>query len=306
MIGLLFVFITSLTEGLLLALVTIGFQMIYKGFKFFDMSVGSIYIGSVYFFQFGTFIGEHININNQAYLLLFSYLISILATITCSILTGFGVYNRFIRKKAGEMVLMIVSLAIYTTLLNVFVMFAGDNPQKFYLGEFFENQINIFGSNYLYVHIVQLTVSFVLLASILVFIQKTNLGYKITALSDNKQYFEIIGLSVTKTRLVILIIASVLINTSAILKTAEVSMSPHITGFQYVLLAAVAMIISGNDSYFYSILTSFGLMLLMNLTDWYMPDGIGIWKHAIVFVVLILVLIFRPGGLKSISLRAED
>jgi branched-chain amino acid transport system permease protein len=136
--------------------------------------------------------------------------------------------------------------------------------------------------------------------------KKSNLGYKITALSDNKKYFEIIGLNINKTRLFILIIGTLLINASAILKTTQVGIQPHTTGFQYVLFAVVAMIISGSESYLYAIFGSISIYLIMNFTEWNIPDNWGVWKYASVFTVLIVILIFRPKGLKSIILRADE
>jgi len=106
--------------------------------------------------------------------------------------------------------------------------------------------------------------------------------------------------------LFILIIGTLLINASAILKTTQVGIQPHTTGFQYVLFAVVAMIISGSESYLYAIFGSISIYLIMNFTEWNIPDNWGVWKYASVFTVLILILIFRPKGLKSIILRADE
>jgi branched-chain amino acid transport system permease protein len=304
--GIVYVVFNSLNEGLLLALITIAFQMMYKGFKFFDMSVGSIYIGSVYFYLFGGFLCERLHVGNPILIVLLSYLISILLSIGTALLTGFLVYNKFIKKNAGELVLMIISLSVYTVFVNFFVMIAGDDPQLINTNSFFDTPFTFLGSNFIYINLLQFLVSSVLIGLFLVLMKKSNLGHKITALSDNKKYFEILGLNINKTRFFILLIGTFLINASAILKTAEVGISPHVTGFQYVLFAVVAMIVSGSESYLTAILGSISIYLIMNFTEWNMPDNWGVWKYAIVFVILILILIFRPKGLKSIILRADE
>lgn len=297
------ILIYGLIEGLMIALVSFSLSMIYSGLRLLDISVGGVYVAASYFFAFTLYLLRSFGSPLSGFTFALSFVLSIGLCIMLYLAIEKAVYLPFFRKKAGSMTGLIVSLALFTTIINVIAMIAGTENMIFSIPENFDASCVIGKVIISRVQYFQFIVSVFLLSTALYLLNKTTLGRKIIALADNPVQFQAIGFDVPRTRLYIIVLAAVLISSASILKSIDVGIDPFSSGFNIVLIAAVAMILGGVTNFYGIIAASLFLGLLMNLSSWFFP---GDWKMAVVFMVLILMLLFRKQGFFAQRLRLEE
>lgn len=301
--GLLIAITYGIIEGLLIALVALAFQLSYSGLKLFDVGIGGLYVAASYIY-IGVCVGmSKLGLGGSGSLIA-AVIPSIAAFISAALLTlfiEFLVYRPFSKKKASSLVMLLISLSVYTVIVNVIAMLAGAEIKYIQLG--LEGKLNIAGVVITKLQLFQVTISVIALVAVYLLLSKTLIGKKVTALSENLTLFKILGFDENRTREKILIISAILVSIASILKTAETGIDPFNNGFHIVLLAAVAVIVGGIRSYKGAILGSILLGLIMGVAKY---SFAGDWKEAAAFVLLIIVLFFKKDGLFYTQLRAES
>jgi branched-chain amino acid transport system permease protein len=288
------VLVYGMIEGLLIALVALAFQLNYNGLKLFDISIGAIYVVASYLLIGFASIFDS---------LLISLSLSIIGIVLIALIIEFFIYRPFIKKNTSSLVMLLISLSIYAIIINSVVLLAGVESKSISLFENIDFQIEFFGVILTLIQLVQIVFSIFSILIVYLILSKTILGKKITAISENLTLFRIMGLNENKVRQIILIISSILIAISSILRTSDVGISPFGSGFHIVLLAAIAVIIGGITSPLGVIIGSILLGLIINLAAWFFS---GEWKEAATFLLLVFVLIVKKDGLVHTSLRTEE
>lgn len=297
------ILIYGVIEGVMIALVAMALAMIYSGLRILDISVGGVYIAASYFMIQFLVLLQGISMVPAAVTFGISFLLAIAASVLMSFVIEKAVYQPFYKKNTGPMTGLIISLALFTAIINVVAMTAGVETRIIGVPESFNTSYDIKNIIITRIQVIQLIVSCLFLAGSLLLLYKTSLGRKIIALADNPAQFQAIGHDVPRTRLDIMLFASVLIATSSVLKSIDIGIDPFSSGFNVVLIAAVAMIFGGVTNFYGIIAGSLILGILMNLTAWFLP---GEWKMAMVFIVLILLLVLRKEGFFAQRLRLEQ
>lgn len=288
------VLVYGMIEGLLIALVALAFQLNYNGLKLFDISIGAIYVVASYLLIGFTSIFDS---------LLISISLSIIGIVLIALIIEFLIYRPFIKKNTGSLVMLLISLSIYTIIINSVALLAGVESKSISLFENTDFKIEFFGVILTLIQLVQIVFSILSILIVYIILSKTILGKKITAISENLILFRIMGLNENRVRQIILIISSILIAISSILRTSDVGIDPFSSGFHIVLLAAIAVIIGGITSPIGVIIGSILLGLIINLAAWFFS---GEWKEAATFLLLVFVLIVKKDGLVHTSLRTDE
>ena len=289
-------------EGLLIALVALAFGMIYSGLQIFDISIGATYIFAAYSFLFLEKLLVGFGIIPQGLVVFLSIPAALILTVLLSIFLEKSVYRSFFKRNAGSVTNLIVSLAIFMILTNTISAIAGNEIKTSLI--IYETSSIQFGDVFLtHIQLLQTITSLSLIIISLIILRKTTLGRNIIALSENPELFEALGLNIFRTRITIVSFATILIGSSAMLKTLETGIDPYYSGFDIVLTAAVAMIIGGIGSYKGIVIGGIILGIISQTTIWFFP---GEWQSAITFILLIIVLLFRKEGLFAIQMRLEE
>lgn len=289
----------GLIEGILIALVALAFQLSYNGLRMFDVGIGAVYLLSSYIFVAlqGAMGGD--NPSTMAVALPLGG--AIVGSVAFALGTERFIYRPFLKKGAGHLTLLIVSLCVYTIVVNLLAITFGVSRQSLLLFE--SSSLNLGVVPLTSLRFFQLTLGIVLLAFAYLVLTKTQLGKKITALSDNPVYFSVIGLDLNVTRQQLLTLGAILVTFSSVLTTADFGIDPYGSGFHIVLLAAIAVIVGGIQSFAGAIIGSLLLGIVMNLVAYLLP---GEWKEAATFIFLIGVLLIKKDGLFHQNLRVES
>ncbi len=279
--------VTGLALGMTYALIAMGFVIIYKCSKAFNIAQGQIVM-------IGGYLG-------YTFLVVLSMPVwaAIIAAIAVGVVMGLVIERLTLRPLLGKPPLAIVmmTIALAGILDGVAIMVWGGDYVTYHdvLPEITlqVGSISIPPSSLL-----GLIVS-VLVVGILMFIFRfTKMGLAMRATAEDEQVTRSLGIKVTMVYALVWVIACVVGVLGGILLGGVSGVSPPLAEIGLTVLAVV--ILGGLDSIGGAIVAGVMLGILRNLAAGYldplMPSGGGL-ANVFPFIVMLVVLIFRPYGL---------
>ncbi len=294
------VLLYGIINGLIISLVALAFQINFRIYKMFDLGLAGIYVFTSYYFS--TLI-KLLPENSPILSFILSLLITCAFSWILSLVIYYLIYGKFLRKKTSALTLMVISLSVYMIIINILAMFFGPENRIVNIQKLSNESLQFGTIVFTYFQIIQLIVCVLTIVSILYILNKIRIGQEIIALSENKELFLTLGLNLSKTRNIALLISGVLIAFSSVLKSIEYGIEPYNTGFQTLLLGIVAVVIGGIHSYKGAIFGGISIGIINNLGGWFFS---GKWQDTIAFLLLLIILIFKKNGFFSINLRLEE
>jgi branched-chain amino acid transport system permease protein len=292
--------INGIIAGLIYSLVALGFYLIYKSTKIFNLAHGAIYTVTPYLFLAWAALFNLISPNGFDWLFAAEICLALLSVCALGVISEIIVFRPLDVLKASPAITFISSLGLYTVLINFVSLIFGNSTQTL---NPLPQQVSDWGGIILtQMQFVQLVVSTVIVGVFFFFLHKLSLGRNIRALADNQILAGVLGLNVKNIRLQIFILGSLLAGIAALLKSFDVGADIQ-SGLNVVVTAAVAAIVGGGNSAFAVVVGSLFLGLTHNFVAWFFSAE---WQNAATFVVLFAVLVFRPSGFLSTHLRLEE
>ena len=152
------------------------------------------------------------------------------------------------------------------------------------------------------IQILIIAVSIVLFVVLALFIKKSSMGKAIRAVSDDPVAASVVGIYPEKIIMISFFVGSMLAGAAGILISYETNIEPTM-GMNAILKGIIACIIGGIGSIPGAALGGLLLGLAENFGIWKIQSG---WKDCISFAVLIVFLLFRPGGIMGIKTIKEQ
>lgn len=121
------------------------------------------------------------------------------------------------------------------------------------------------------------------------------------AVADDPIAASVVGIYPEKIIFMAFAIGSALAGAAGILISLETNIYPTM-GFTAILKGIIASIIGGIGSIPGAVLGGFFLGIAENLGIWKIQAG---WKDSIAFAILIIFLLFRPGGIFGVAVDKE-
>lgn len=289
--------INGLSTGSIYALVALGYTMVYGIIKLINFAHGDFimvgcYIGFI-------FIPMFYKINPNMVWLAFPIII-----ILCSLL---GVVTEKIAykplRKSKRITALITAIGVSIFIQNVFLAIFSSNGQStkklkyFPLGKFKVGDITI--SNTALLTIALLIVSTV---GLTLFVNKTRTGKAMKAVSENPDAALLMGINVNRIISVTFAIGSALAGVAACIYFMTYSQITPTIGGLLGIKAFVAAVLGGIGLIPGAVL---GGLMIGVLESFFISYGLSAWADAIVFIVLILVLLFKPAGLLGVNRREK-
>lgn len=152
------------------------------------------------------------------------------------------------------------------------------------------------------IQLLQFVVGCLVVAGIWAATRRIQVFRALWAMGDEPELVAVLGMPLLRLRSLVLGLSSVCVATSACLISMDVGMDPHM-GMSYLLIAAVAVIAGGVDSYRGWIVGGVVLALLRSLAVWSFSTR---WVDLVTFAFLIAILLLRPQGLLGTRRRLEE
>ncbi len=318
-----FVIVPATAYGAQLALGALGVTLIFGILRFSNFAHGDTMAFGTMVTIFGTWGLQAAGIGfGPLPTALIALPLGIAATALLMIGTDRVVYRFYRRQKAKPVIFLIASLGVMFIMNGIVRFFIGVDDQLFSDGERFIISVRTFREmtgleEGLAIRTTQgLTVAVALIAMVLLFyfLNRTRTGKSMRAFSDNEDLALLSGISPERVVLITWIIVAALATTAGVLYGLDKSFKPF-TYFQLLLPIFASAIVGGLGNPLGAILGGFLIAFsevgvtyafrkvvgYLGPEDW-QPDGLlqllsTDYKFAVSFVILIIVLLFRPTGI---------
>lgn len=284
--------VNGLITGSIYALIALGFTVIYRTVKFFHFAHGVVYATGAYI-AYSLVISLGVNP-------VISFFLAVLIAGVVGVLIDRLVYLPLRKRRAPNLVFLIASFGVFIFIQNLIQLIYGAQMLTLRTGPVKEGH-HILGAVITDTQILILFVSLALCIGLWLFIKKTKLGKAMRAVADDPIAASVVGINPERIILAAFAIGSALAGAAGILISLETNIEPTM-GFNAILKGIIASIIGGIGSIPGAMLGGLFLGIAENLGIWKISAG---WKDCIAFVILIIFLLFRPGGIMGINPGGE-
>lgn len=275
--------INGLNIGSIYALVALGYTMVYGIAKLINFAHGEIImVGSYTVFVCTTMMGMPI------------WLSIPVSIVVCAVL---GICIEKIAYKplrsASRIYLLITAIGISFFLQSLFQLIFTANPKSFptiiQLPALTFGEFSISANYYL-----TFVVSVVLMIILDRFVKLTKTGRAMRAVSEDQGAAQLMGININRTISITFAIGSALAAVAGILYSSSYPLINPFMGSTLGIKAFIAAVVGGIGIIPGAVLGGFILGIIESLTKAYISSQM---TDAIVFLVLIVVLVFKPAGL---------
>jgi len=277
--------VNSIIAGSIYALVALGFNLIYGTTKFFNLTHGVIAaIGGYTVF----FLSKKLGLD-----LYFAITVAIIFSGFVGWLTEVFIYRPLRRKKSSAMVMLVASLGLFTALQAIIAILFTSQFQTLSKNIGTTKVYEIFGGVITEVQLIILVAGLLIMVALGLLIKFSKFGKAVKAVSDDEDVAKIVGINTNKIVGKVFFIGSAIAGVAGIAIGFDTGIEPTM-GMGLLMKGVIAAIIGGVGNVYGGVLGAFFLGFVENFGIWKIS---GEWKDAIAFIVLILFLIFRPGGI---------
>lgn len=283
----------GITLGAIYALISLGYTMVYGVLLMINFAHSEIVMAGAFFglFLFGFFLRFPVFQNNLLLPLALVFLASMCA---CGML-GAAIERFAYRplRKTNRLMPLISAIGVSLFLQNLFMLAISPEAKPFprifpainlQLGPVTVNSIQIF----------IIIISILLMLALEHFVNRTKLGRAIRATSSDAETAKLMGINTNSIIALVFFIGAALGGIAGILVGMYYGSIKYNMGFTYGIKAFTAAVLGGIGSIPGAMLGGFMLGILESLGAAYISSA---YKDVFAFIILILVLIFKPTGL---------
>jgi len=198
---------------------------------------------------------------------------------------------------AGDVAMLLNSFAVTIFLENLGIMVFRATSRPFPSPAVFSSVIEFGAIRVSSLSLISILITAILLILLTLFVTKTETGISLRATAQDLVAARLMGINVNKVISAAFIIGSVLAGVVGVLWSARVGKVDPLMGFQPVLKAFVASVVGGLGSIPGAILGGYILGTMEILLQGLLPSNLAPYRDAFVFVILIVLLLFRPNGI---------
>jgi branched-chain amino acid transport system permease protein len=200
-------------------------------------------------------------------------------------------------RNADPATMLIASFAVSMLLQKLLVFSAGSRIKTLDPLPMLSRPIWIAGAQVSALKLVTIAVCALLLALLTLFLRKTQYGLQMRAAAENFTMSRLVGVRANSVIAVAFALSGALAAVVAVLFAAQTGFVHPRFGLQLVIIAFVATVIGGLGSLEGAVAGGFLVGVVSTLLQALLPADLRPFREAFLFVLVILVLLFRPQGL---------
>ena len=284
--------INAISIGSLYALMAVGLAMVFGILRLINFAHGDLIM-----------VGSYTTVLLMGVGIPFEW--AAIAGIAASTITGLVMERVTYRPLRGapDVAMLLTSFAVTIFLENLAIILFSPTSRPFFLPGLL-NPVLEFGHLYISgLNIIAIIISVILLVFLTLFVTRTEAGISMRAASQDLVAARLMGINVNYVIATAFAIGSFLAGIVGILWSARVGKIDPLMGFYPVLKAFVASVIGGLGSIPGAVLGGYTLGILEILLQGFLPPALTSFRDAFVFIILIILLIFRPNGILGSSER---
>ena len=283
--------INGLSLGSIYALIALGYTMVYGIIKLINFAHGDIYM-------VGAFVGyTAINTLNLSF-----FPALILSMVFCAVL---GVAIERIAYKplrnATRVAALITAIGMSYLLQNGMIYLAGSETRAF--PQVIENKVYEFmGLQVSQTQIMIFATTIILMLALQLIVQKTKMGKAMRAVSTDADAARLMGINVDNVISFTFALGSSLAGAAGVLVGLYYNSIEPMMGYAPGLKAFIAAVLGGIGIIPGAMFGGFAIGVIETLVSGY---GGSLIKDAVVYLILIIILIFKPAGLLGKNVKEK-
>lgn len=283
--------INGISLGSIYALIALGYTMVYGIIKLINFAHGDV-------FMVGSFIGFYsITVFGLGFFP--ALIISMTACALFGVIIERIAYKRL--RNATRIAALITAIGVSLLIEYGVIYIRGAQPEA-YPDVFSNKSFEFFGAQISIQSILILSVSVVLMILLQFIVHKTKTGKAMRAVSHDTEAAKLMGINVDNTISATFAIGSALAGAAGV-----------IFGVYYTKIDPLMGVIPGVKAFIAAVLGGIGIIpgamvggLLLGVVETIVSAlGFSLWRDAVAFVILILILIFRPSGIFGKNTREK-
>lgn len=281
--------ITGVSIGGIYALLAVGYALIYSVFDFSNFAFGCVMMVSAFTCYYSMLL---LNLG-----FLPSVVLAIAAGILLSLLIEFLAYRPLRKKGTNRLFLMITGMGVDLAITNTATVLLGANAraievkgvnmEAFRIGDLYLSKLDV-GA------LIIALLSFLILY---IFIYRTKSGIGIRASAYSTSIAGMMGINVNRISLIIFIISGITAGMAGVFCGMKYAVIPTV-GSTPALKAFIASVLGGLGSLSGAVVGGLVLGILETFVSGFVSS---VYRDLVSYGVLILALLFMPGGLMSRS-----
>jgi len=283
--------LSGITVGSLYALIAIGYTMVYGILRLINFAHGDIFMMAGFFMIYMSAS--------------FGFAVSIPLTLLLTVALGVSIEKVAYKplRSAPRMSVMISAIGVSYLLQNLATYITGGLARTYPEIPFLTKNVKIAGSSYKLITIITPTLTILLVVLLVLLIQHTKIGIAMRAVSRDFQTSQLMGVKINNVISMTFIIGSFLASVGSILYFSNYGqVSPTIGGMPG-LKAFVAAVFGGIGSIPGAVIAAFIIGICESFIK--ANQNITIFSDAFTFVLLIVVLLFKPTGMFGEEVREK-
>lgn len=292
--------INGVTIGSYLALIALGYTMVYGIIELINFAHGDIYmLGFMISLTLLGVLGVRGTLGGWE---LWAVLIGVmLATMLCTGLLNMTIDRLAYKplRRAPRLAPLITAVGMSFMLENLAMIWKGSS-QIFYPNVFpmidIPNQVLGMKTNVLFTtkDVLLIGVTVPLMVGLSLFIRSTKMGKAMRATAQDREAAALMGIDAENVIRTTFFVGGALAGTAGMIVGLYLNTGRYLMGFDAGLLAFTSAVLGGIGNVTGAMLGGFFIGFLQAFSDQYLSSE---WTRIIVFTTLILVLVFRPSGL---------
>lgn len=285
--------INGLTLGCVYALIALGYTMVYGILELINFAHGEVYMLGAYLGVIGLGLLQAVNLTGMSSPVTIILLLLFSATIAA--LWGVSIERFAYRplRHAGRLSPLIAALGM-SILLQNFVMLSQGAREKIFPDFLGGHGIDLAGARLAPVQLLILVTSVVIMILLTLLVRKTKIGAAMRATAQDRIMAQLCGISTDHIIALTFAIGSSLAGVAGVLVASYYGLINFYIGYQAGLKAFTAAVLGGIGNIPGAMLGGLMLGLVEAFGAGYVSSE---YKDVYAFLILILFLIFRPGGL---------
>ncbi|ARE86007.1 High-affinity branched-chain amino acid transport system permease protein LivH [Clostridium formicaceticum] len=283
-------FMQYLTNGIslgsLYALIAIGYTMVYGILRLINFAHGEIFMMSLYFAFYG------VSVFNMPWYL--SFLVAIIMTAALGMMVERAAYKPL--RDSPRITIMVSAIGASFFIQNLAIVIFGGRPKAFPNVKLLTDVMKIGTVSFQRLTLIIPVVTIILLYSLLFLVHKTKTGMAMRAVSKDHETARLMGIDVNRIITITFGIGSILAAIGGIMWGAKFPQIQPAMGVMPGLKCFVAAVVGGIGNITGAVIGGFILGVGEIMLIAFLPNLTG-YRDAFAFVLLIIILLFKPTGI---------
>jgi branched-chain amino acid transport system permease protein len=294
--------VEGVSQGAIFAMIALGYSLVYGILRMINFAHGEVFMSGAFasFFFADAFASSGFLDRSPIVALAILTAVAVGTSVGTAVLLERIAYRPL--RNAPRLVPLITAIGASLFLQNVFRGFFGPQPYGYPKPQILNGSVTLVGVSLTRIQLLVLVTSILAMIGLQVFVSRTTTGRAMRAVAQDSEIASLMGIDVNRVVVITFAIGGILAGVAGILFSLTFGQVQFTMGFRPGIAAFTAAVLGGIGSISGAALGGFLIGLLravgppLILTGYGIPSVFSL-RDAFVFLVLVLVLVFRPGGL---------